>query len=216
MRTFFYARVSTRDQTIDHQITQARKAGFKFDDRDVLVDEGVSGVSVPLKERPQGRRLFDMLRRGDTLVVRWLDRLGRNYQDVTDTVREFMAQGVIIKTVINNLSFDGATTEPMQKALRDAQIAFLAALAEAQADAMKIAQRAGIEHARAEAKKRPRVYKGRKPSYDRATLDIVNEMLAANEGPSSIAARTGLTRQTVLRIRADPAAADEALRAWGG
>lgn len=216
MRTIFYARVSTREQTIQHQIDQARQAGFKFEDRDVLVDEGVSGVSVPLKERPQGRRLFDILRPGDTLVVRWLDRLGRNYQDVTETVRELIAQGVIIRTVINGLVFDGATKDPMQKAMRDAMIGFLAALAEAQADALKIAQRAGIEHAKAESAKKPRVYKGRKPSYDRATLDSVNLMLAANESVSTIATKTGLTRQTVLRIRADPAAADEALRAWGG
>jgi len=160
--------------------------------------------------------LFDILRPGDTLVVRWLDRLGRNYQDVTETVRELIAQGVIIRTVINGLAFDGATKDPMQKAMRDAMVGFLAALAEAQADALKIAQRAGIEHAKAEGAKKPRVYKGRKPSYDRATMDSVNLMLAANESVSTIATKTGLTRQTVLRIRADPAAADEALRAWGG
>lgn len=215
MKTVFYARVSTRDQTVAHQIDHARQAGFQFDNSDVIVDDGVSGVSVPLKERPQGRRLFDMLRRGDTLVVRWLDRLGRNYQDVTETVRQFMAQGIIIKTVINGLTFDGATADPMQKALRDAMIAFLAAMAEAQADATKIAQRAGIEHAREDAANRPRVYKGRKPSFDRAMLETVNRMLAAGEGASAIAASTGLTRQTVLRIRADPGAADESLRAWG-
>lgn len=216
MRTIFYARVSTREQTIKHQIDHARQAGFKFSDDDVLVDEGVSGVSVSLKDRPEGRRLFDVLRRGDTLVVRWLDRLGRNYQDVTETVREFMAKGIVIRTVINGLTFDGATTDPMQKAMRDAQIAFLAALAEAQADAMKIAQRAGIDHARADAANRPRVYKGRKPSYDRPMLDLVNQMLGAGEGASAIAARTGLTRQTILRIRADPLAADQALQAWDG
>jgi putative DNA-invertase from lambdoid prophage Rac len=59
-----------------------------------VADEGVSGVAVPLAERPQGRRLFDMLRRGDVLVVRWVDRLGRNYSDVCDNIREFMRRGV--------------------------------------------------------------------------------------------------------------------------
>jgi len=43
----------------------------------VLADYGVSGVSTRLCERPEGRRLFDILREGDTLVVRWVDRLGR-------------------------------------------------------------------------------------------------------------------------------------------
>lgn len=50
-----------------------------------------------------------MLRAGDVLVVRWVDRLGRNYADVTAVIRQFMARGVVIKSVINGLTFDGAT-----------------------------------------------------------------------------------------------------------
>ena len=50
-----------------------------------------------------------MLRASDTLVVRWVDRLGRNYEDVCDTIREFVRRGVVIRTVINNFTFDGAT-----------------------------------------------------------------------------------------------------------
>ena len=166
----FYARVSTTDQTTGHQAEQARAAGFKMDT--VVADEGVSGVSTRLAERPEGKRLFDMLRTGDTLVVRWVDRLGRNYTDVVDTIREFMRRGVIIKTVINGMTFDGSTANPMQCAVRDALIAFMAATAQAQAEATKSAQRAGIDHARRAklepASGRPAGYLGRKPSYDRA------------------------------------------------
>jgi hypothetical protein len=75
--------------------------------------------------------VFDKLRAGDTLVVRWLDRLGRNYDDVCDTIREFMRRGVVIRTVINNFTFDGATKDSIQKATRDALIAFIAATAQA-------------------------------------------------------------------------------------
>ena len=57
MKTILYARVSTAEQTADHQATMARAAGFAIDE--VVSDEGVSGVSVPLRERPEGRRLFD-------------------------------------------------------------------------------------------------------------------------------------------------------------
>jgi putative DNA-invertase from lambdoid prophage Rac len=74
-----------------------------------------------------------MLRAGDTLVVRWVDRLGCSYTDVVDTIREFMRRGVIIRTVINGMTFDGSTTDPMQCAVRDALIAFMAATAQAQA-----------------------------------------------------------------------------------
>jgi DNA invertase Pin-like site-specific DNA recombinase len=142
----FYARVSTTEQTTAHQRTQAEQAGFKIDK--VVADEGISGVNTTLAERPEGKRLFDMLRSGDTLVVRWVGRLGRNYTDVVDAVREFMRHGVIIKTVINGMTFDGSTTDPMQQAVRDALIAFMAATAQAQAAATKSAQRAGIDHKR--------------------------------------------------------------------
>jgi len=146
MATILYARVSSLDQTLEHQRSQAELAGFKFDA--VLADHGVSGVSKTLRERPDGRRLFDMLRAGDVLVVRWIDRLGRNYQDVTDSIREFIRRGVTVRTVINGLVFDGATKDAMQAAVRDALVGFLAATAQAQAEATKEAQKAGIAHAK--------------------------------------------------------------------
>ena len=70
----FYARVSTTEQTTAHQRTQAEQAGFKIDK--VVADEGISGISTTLAERPEGKRLFDMLRTGDTLVVRWVTAWG--------------------------------------------------------------------------------------------------------------------------------------------
>ena len=147
MKTVLYCRVSTLDQTLAHQRTQAQAAGFQIDE--VVADHGVSGVHTALRDRPEGRRLFDMLRAGDTLVVRWVDRLGRNYADVTDTIREFIRRGVIVRTVINGLIFDGATKDAMQQAVRDSLIAFMAATAQAQAETTKEAQKAGIAHAQA-------------------------------------------------------------------
>lgn len=211
MATFLYARVSTLEQTIEHQRTQAEAAGFKIDK--VISDEGVSGVNVPLADRAQGRRLFDMLRSGDTLVVRWVDRLGRNYQDVCDTIRTFMRQGVVIRTVINNMTFDGATKDPMQMAVRDALIAFMAATAQAQAEATKAAQKAGIAHAKAT--DGAKVYKGRKPSFTRAQLTQVTDMHGRGAGVSEIAAAVPLSRQTIYRVIENPVAAEAALAAWG-
>lgn len=50
--------------------------------------------------------LFDMLRAGDVLVVRWVDRLGRDYADVTDTIRDLTRRGITVRTVINSMTFD--------------------------------------------------------------------------------------------------------------
>lgn len=207
-KTVLYARVSTVDQTLDHQRTQAEQAGFRIDK--VVADHGVSGVSTALADRPEGRRLHDILRAGDTLVVRWVDRLGRNYTDVTDTIRQLMREGVVVKTVINGMTFDGATKDPIQQAIRDALIAFMAATAQAQAEATKEAQRAGITAAKEDEVK----YLGRKPSYARNDFTTVQEMIASGYGTSAIARATNLTRQTILRIRADPAVAEKALAQW--
>lgn len=209
MATFLYARVSTAEQTLEHQRPQAEAAGYSFDH--VIADHGVSGVSVPIRERPEGKRLFDMLRAGDTLVVRWVDRLGRNYADVTDAIREFIRRGVIIKTIINSMTFDGSTADPMQMAVRDAMISFMAASAQAQAEAMKEAQKAGIANAKA---KDDGSYKGRKPSYTRDQLETAINLDRLGRNPSQIAKESGLSRQTVYRIKADPAGAEQALAAW--
>lgn len=208
MTTILYARVSTTEQHIDHQRTQAEAAGFQIDE--VVADDGVSGITTHLAHRPQGKRLFDMLRRGDTLVVRWVDRLGRNYQDVTDTIRDFMRQGVVIRTVINNMTFDGATQDPMQQAVRDALIAFMAATAQAQAEATKEAQKAGI----AAARKKIEAYRGRKPSYNRAKLGEVLDMVGQGHGASAIAKASGLSRAAVRRIIEAPEDAEAALARW--
>lgn len=208
-QTILYARVSTSEQNLDHQKAQAEAVGFKVDR--VIADHGVSGVTTRLMDRTEGKRLFDLLRSGDTLVVRWVDRLGRNYEDVTDTIREFIRRGVIIRTVINNLTFDGATKDAMQAAVRDALIGFMAALAQAQAEATKEAQMAGI----AAAKEDQDRYRGKKPSFDRKKYQIVRDLLAMGQGTSEIARQAGLSRQTVLRIKDNPAQAEEALNRWG-
>jgi DNA invertase Pin-like site-specific DNA recombinase len=211
MHTLLYARVSTADQPIAHQRTQAEAAGFTFDE--VIEDAGVSGVSTRFADRPGGRRLLDKLRRGDVLVVRWVDRLGRNYEDVTDTIRTLMQRGVIIRTIINGMTFDGATKDAMQKAVRDALIAFMAATAQAQAEATKIAQRAGINAAR-EATDGDTKYRGRKPSFDAEKLQRVTEMLAFGMSPTVIAAEVGVPRQTVYRIKDDPAKMAATVETW--
>jgi putative DNA-invertase from lambdoid prophage Rac len=208
MKTVLYARVSTADQTLAHQRAQAEAAGFKLDD--VLADHGVSGVSTRLAERPEGKRLFDILRSGDTLVVRWLDRLGRNYADVTDCVREFVRRGVIVRTIINNLTFDGSTAEPMAQAVRDALIGFMAAMAQAQAEATKEAQRAGIAHAQADGTK----FRGRKPTFDWASYSLAVDLINQGLGVAEIARQTGLRRQTIYRIKAEPERQAEVLCAW--
>jgi putative DNA-invertase from lambdoid prophage Rac len=213
MHTFLYARVSTSDQTISHQRDHAEAAGFKLDE--VIMDDGVSGVSTRFHERKGGAKLLDKVRRGDVVIVRWVDRLGRNYEDVTETIRTLMAKGVVIKTIINGMTFDGATADPIQKAVRDALIAFMAATAQAQAEATKEAQKAGIKKA-LESGSAGAKYRGRKPSFDHAQLQQVQEQLSMGLSPSAIAETVGVSRAVVYRIKEDPAKMLAALETWEG
>lgn len=168
-------------------------------------------MTIKLPDRPEGRRLLDLLRGGDTLVVRWVARLGRNYEDVSDNIRAFMRRGVVIKTIIHGMTFDGATKDPMQQAVRDALIGFMAALSKAQAEATKEAQKAGIAHAKAGTK---RVYLGRKPSYTESEVLQVVRLGVEGCGVSQIAKEAGLSRAAIYRIRKSPDDALACVRAW--
>ena len=67
---FGYARVSTEDQRLDLQIDALTKAGIHPDN---IFQEKISGVRA---KRPQWDLCRRMLRKGDTLVVWRLDRMG--------------------------------------------------------------------------------------------------------------------------------------------
>jgi DNA invertase Pin-like site-specific DNA recombinase len=208
-KTILYARTSTADQTVEIQRQQAEHAGFVIDQ--VIEDAGVSGVQTSLAERPNGKRLFDILRDGDTLVVRWVDRLGRNYDDIQTNIREFINRGVTIKTVINNMVFDANPTDAMAKAVRDAMLSFMSAMAEAQTMAMKEAQAAGIENAKAN---NPSAYRGRKPSYTFDQVLEVMEKFKHGTGVNQIAREVGLSKFAVSRITRNPEGARERLYLW--
>ena len=208
-RTVLYARVSTAEQTIANQRTQAEAAGFVIDD--VIEDEGVSGVQIPLAEREGGKRLFDLLRDDDVLLCRWVDRLGRNYDDIQKNIRLFLDRGVTIKTVINGMTFDAKPQDAMGKAVRDAMLSFMSAMAEAQAVAMKEAQAAGIAHAREAA---PMKYKGRKPSFTAEQLMQIEQLSQQGVGNNEIARRVGLSKFAVSRILKDVEAAQMKLWRW--
>ena len=208
-KTVLYARVSTSEQNLSHQQTQAEAAGFKIDE--VVEDQGVSGVLVPLADRDGGKRLFDILRDGDVLVVRWIDRLGRNYDDIQKNIRLFLDRGVTIKTVINKMTFDAKPKDAMSKAVRDAMLSFMSAMAEAQAVATKEAQAAGIAAAKVSDQTK---YRGRKPSFTTDHLEQIQRMMADGVGNNEMARRTGLSKFAVSRICKDVDAAYGKLHAW--
>ena len=91
-KEFGYARVSTTHQNTDRQIEALKEYGI--DERDIIVDKQ-SGKDFnrvgyqSLKE--------NMLRSGDTLVVKELDRLGRNKQMIKEELEYFKANNIRVK-----------------------------------------------------------------------------------------------------------------------
>jgi putative DNA-invertase from lambdoid prophage Rac len=97
--------------------------------------------------------------------------------------------------VINNFTFDGLQTDPIQKSIRDALLAFMSAIGQAQTEATKLAHQAGITRAQAT----ERLYLGRKRSYSREQLARVLDLLATGSD-IAIAKQVGLDRLAVRRI----------------
>ena len=85
-----YYRVSTLDQSIE---AQREALGGGFDEE--FTDEGVSGGTLAA-DRPGFSQLLAHVRKGDTLVVYAIDRLGRDALDVQATVKRLLDKGVIV------------------------------------------------------------------------------------------------------------------------
>ena len=81
MYTYGYVRVSTKEQNEDRQIIAMREFGVA--DSCIVLDKQ-SGKDF---ERPGYQRLVRKLKAGDTLVIKSIDRLGRNYDEILDQWR---------------------------------------------------------------------------------------------------------------------------------
>lgn len=99
-----YARVSTRDQNLDMQLSALHGAGCER-----IFQEKASGV----KERPELERCLQMLRPGDTLVVYKLDRLGRSLKNLVEIVYDLGKREVSITSIKDNIDASTATGRMM-------------------------------------------------------------------------------------------------------
>lgn len=93
-RTYYYARVSSKEQNLDRQIAAFKVLGAS--EREIITDKE-SGKDL---ERTGYQALKNaMLRRGDTLVVKSLDRLSHNKADIYNELRYFKENGIRLKVI---------------------------------------------------------------------------------------------------------------------
>jgi DNA invertase Pin-like site-specific DNA recombinase len=164
MKTIYYGRISTTEgQKSDSQYDDANKQGV--DAKHVHIDEGVSGYHVAPADRTEWKRVMDKLSDGGILYVRWLDRISRRYDELNIVMRELMNMGVKVVCTLNGMTFDGTATNAIDKATRDAVLAFIAAQGEADYLNRKEMQKRGIELAKSSG-----VYKGRAKTLDPVTV----------------------------------------------
>ena len=88
-RTYYYARVSSKEQNLDRQL--AAFASLGASERDIITDKE-SGKD--LNRSGYTALKTALLRSGDTLVVKSLDRLSRNKSDIKNELQYFKEHGI--------------------------------------------------------------------------------------------------------------------------
>ena len=178
MRLFGYARVSTSRQALESQVRVLKSVGVK--PSRIFTDQ-VSGRSL---ERPGLKLLQLKVEAGDVVLVRKLDRLGRDTADMIRLIQDFDQNGVDIRFLD-----DGITTEGTMGRM---VVTILSAVAQAEHE--RILER--TNEGRLEAKANG-VRFGRKPKIDGAR---VHELHHEGLGATAIARQLKIARSTVYKI----------------
>ena len=185
MAIFGYGRVSTRDLQSENQRLELERAGYQVDYW--FVDQGVSG-KVPALQRPQFAKMVAQIRDREMLVVAKLDRLGRDAQDVSATIKMLAARHIeVIVLQLGKLDLASAPGKLM--------LAMLAAVAELERDLLVERTQAGLVRAKAEGKTLGRP--SRTTDAQRATMVTRHK---AGASISALARDYSISRASVMRI----------------
>ena len=148
-KIFYYARVSSKEQNLDRQVEAFKNLGA--DEREIICDKE-SGKNL---ERTGYQALkTTMLRSGDTLIVKSLDRLSRNKTDIKNELQYFKDNNIRLKVI------DLPTTmmdlpkgqEWVFEMVNNILIEVLGTIAEQERQTIRQRQREGIDAAKAKGK----------------------------------------------------------------
>lgn len=173
-----YARVSTKEQSLDRQLDMLRAMGC-----DEVLSEKMSGTKA---NRPQLNRLKDKLRAGDTVYIESWSRLGRSTRDLLEQVSWFEGRGVNLVSIKEN--FD--TSTPQGKLM----LTVFQAFAEFERDLISQRTREGLSSARARGRKG-----GRPPKKQRDVQNALKLYDSRMYSISDICRMTGLSQSTLYR-----------------
>lgn len=143
-RTYGYARVSTKDQNEARQLIALHD--FGIDDKYIFTDKQ-SGKDF---NRPQYAKLVHKLKKGDTLVVKSIDRLGRNYDEIIEQWRIITKERQVAIVVLDMPLLDTRQGRDLTGTLiADIVLQLLSYVAQTEREAIKARQAEGIAAAKA-------------------------------------------------------------------
>ena len=143
-KTYGYIRVSTREQNEERQVIAMREFGVP--DACMVIDKQ-SGKDF---NRPNYKRLMKKLKPEDTLVIKSIDRLGRNYEEILEQWRYITKEKQAHIVVLDMPLLDTRNGRDLMGTLiSDIVLQLLSYVAQTDRVFIKQRQREGIEAARA-------------------------------------------------------------------
>lgn len=189
-KVYGYIRVSTKEQNIDRQKIALLKYGVP--ENAILVDKE-SGKDF---ERPQYKRLIKKLKPGDNLVIKSIDRLGRNYDEILKQwqylSKELHVDIVVLDMPLLNTRQGKDLTGTL---IADIVLELLSYVAQTEREFIRQRQAEGIAAAKARGVRLGRPPKEKPENYSEVYSDWKRGALSARNA----AARLGICHKTFLK-----------------
>ena len=190
-------RVSTKDQNPQRQIEAFKKEGIE--ERYIFIDK-CSGNGGNLDKRDEYQKARAIVRKGDTVYLDALDRLGRNTKEIEQEWRYFTEEVGCYVVVLSMPLLDTRPKEgvvDVSEMVSKIALTIFAWMAQRETEERKRRQRDGIEIAKREGK-----YKGRKPvevdKYEFAKLFA--EVQKGERTNKYVMDKMGLKRNTYYKL----------------
>lgn len=191
-----YIRTSSTEQRLDRQIHAVKKENV-----DKIFSEQLSGKDT---NRPVFQEMMSYVRASDTVVVSSLDRLGRDYEDIKETVRILQEREVRLTVLDAPFLHFNTGNKTLDKAMSDMFISLLGYIAQNEREKILERQKQGIIQAKLRG-----IYKGRPLKYhaqaknpkDKLVFLNVSHQLEREIPIRQIARDNGISKSTVYEIK---------------